>query len=167
MAFKALIEQHVADRAGSPSWERAMAAMQRWRCRLHPGSLRLRRERRRGLRSSGHARLFRSEVGDESDTVAYWRVSIGAAYDANVIANHPRVPRTIFTYRYCCCTASMTLSCDRAIRRDGPCAGPTAQGESAGKLPGEDHWLSRSATRVRVLTEIDKFLAAKVPATAN
>ena len=28
------------------------------------------------------------------------------------------------------------------------------------KLPGEDHWLSRGATRLQVLTEIDRFLAA-------
>jgi dipeptidyl aminopeptidase/acylaminoacyl peptidase len=27
------------------------------------------------------------------------------------------------------------------------------------QLPGEDHWLSRSQTRVRVLQELEKFLA--------
>jgi dipeptidyl aminopeptidase/acylaminoacyl peptidase len=27
------------------------------------------------------------------------------------------------------------------------------------KLPGDDHWLSRSATRVRMLKELDAFLA--------
>jgi dipeptidyl aminopeptidase/acylaminoacyl peptidase len=30
------------------------------------------------------------------------------------------------------------------------------------KLPGEDHWLSRGATRLQVLTEIEKFLAANL-----
>jgi dipeptidyl aminopeptidase/acylaminoacyl peptidase len=26
------------------------------------------------------------------------------------------------------------------------------------ELPGEDHWLSRSATRIRVLAEMERFL---------
>jgi dipeptidyl aminopeptidase/acylaminoacyl peptidase len=26
------------------------------------------------------------------------------------------------------------------------------------ELPGEDHWLSQSATRIRMLTELERFL---------
>lgn len=31
------------------------------------------------------------------------------------------------------------------------------------ELPGEDHWLSRSESRVRVLTEMETFLAEHLP----
>jgi dipeptidyl aminopeptidase/acylaminoacyl peptidase len=31
-------------------------------------------------------------------------------------------------------------------------------------LEGEDHWLSTSATRIRMLSEIEKFLAANLAA---
>ena len=35
-------------------------------------------------------------------------------------------------------------------------------------LDSEDHWLSSSATRIRMLTEIDKYLAASLaPGRAN
>jgi dipeptidyl aminopeptidase/acylaminoacyl peptidase len=30
------------------------------------------------------------------------------------------------------------------------------------KLPGEDHWLSRSETRLRVLKELETFLGANL-----
>ena len=33
------------------------------------------------------------------------------------------------------------------------------------ELPGEDHWLSRGDTRTQVLTEIERFLANKLPAS--
>jgi dienelactone hydrolase len=35
------------------------------------------------------------------------------------------------------------------------------------KLPGEDHWLSRSETRMRVLTELETFLAEHLKPAAN
>ena len=31
------------------------------------------------------------------------------------------------------------------------------------ELPGEDHWLSSSATRIRVLAEMERFLAKHLP----
>jgi dipeptidyl aminopeptidase/acylaminoacyl peptidase len=31
------------------------------------------------------------------------------------------------------------------------------------ELPGEDHWLSSSTTRIRVLTEMERFLAKHLP----
>ena len=35
------------------------------------------------------------------------------------------------------------------------------------KLPNEDHWLSRTETRVRVLKELDTFLAANLKAARD
>jgi dipeptidyl aminopeptidase/acylaminoacyl peptidase len=33
------------------------------------------------------------------------------------------------------------------------------------RLPGEDHWLSQSPTRTRMLEELQKFLAAQLGST--
>jgi len=146
---KALIEQHVADPRGSPSWERAMAAMQRWpvpaftpdlyACAVSVGGV---------LRSSGHARLFRSEVGDESDTVAYWRVSIGAAYDAKCHCEITRACRGQFHI-----PILLLHGVDDTVVPIGQSEGMARALDRLHKenllvkLPGEDHWLSRSATR--------------------
>ena len=35
------------------------------------------------------------------------------------------------------------------------------------ELPGEDHWLSQSETRIRMLTEIERFLAKHLAATGS
>ena len=35
------------------------------------------------------------------------------------------------------------------------------------ELPGEDHWLSQSATRIRMLTELERFLAKSLGTAPN
>ncbi|HEY4368776.1 MAG TPA: prolyl oligopeptidase family serine peptidase [Steroidobacteraceae bacterium] len=106
--------------------------------------------------------------GDESDVVAYWRVSIGAAFDANVIARSPA--RAAASIR-----APILL-----LHGVDDTVVPIDQSEMMAraldkehkqnlllKLPGEDHWLSRGSTRIRVLTEIEKFLSAQLPVAGN
>jgi len=109
-----------------------------------------------------------AKSGDESDSLAYWRVSIGAAYDANVIAKSPaRAAENIHI------PILLLHGVDDTVVPIGQSEGMARALDRLHKenllvkLPGEDHWLSRSAARIRVLTEIDKFLTAKVPATVN
>lgn len=105
-----------------------------------------------------------AKAGDESDTVAYWRVSIGTAFDANVIAKSParaaesiRVPILLLhgvddTVVPIGQSEMMARALDKLHKPN-----------LLVKLPGEDHWLSRGSTRNRVLAELEKFLAAQVP----
>jgi dipeptidyl aminopeptidase/acylaminoacyl peptidase len=97
--------------------------------------------------------------GAESDSVAYWRDNIGSPFDKWVIERSParaadaiRVPILL-----------MHGVDDTVV--------PIGQSESMARalemrnkpfefirLSGEDHWLSRADTRLRVLTEIERFL---------
>jgi len=101
--------------------------------------------------------------GTESDGFFYWRDSIGDSLDSRIAERSParsarniRVPILL-----------MHGTDDSVV--------PIAQSEmmanalkSAGKtyqfipLEGEDHWLSTSKTRVHLLSEIEKFLAANL-----
>ncbi len=101
--------------------------------------------------------------GAESDSLAYWLDNIGSPFNKTVIARSParaadriRIPILL-----------MHGVDDTVV--------PIGQSESMARaladlgkpvefirLPGEDHWLSRTETRLRVLTEIEKFLAANL-----
>lgn len=101
-----------------------------------------------------------NSAGAESDSVAYWKSHIGSAQDPDVIGRSParhadkiRAPVLL-----------LHGSDDTVV--------PIAQSElmakrltEAGKphkllrLQGEDHWLTRGATRTAVLSELEKFLA--------
>ncbi len=101
--------------------------------------------------------------GDETDSFHYWRDSIGDSLDGRIAERSPaRSARTI--------RAPILL-----IHGSDDSVVPIAQSEmmaralkEAGKpfqfvtLDKEDHWLSNSATRVRLLSEIEKFLAANL-----
>ena len=101
--------------------------------------------------------------GDESDAFFYWRDSIGDSLDSRVAEKSPaRSARTI--------RAPILL-----LHGTNDSVVPFAQSEmmanalkAAGKtfefvpLESEDHWLSSSATRTRMLSEIEKFLAANL-----
>jgi dipeptidyl aminopeptidase/acylaminoacyl peptidase len=107
--------------------------------------------------------LMREEVplyeGTISNSMSDWKAHIGGPNDSNLAAKSPinavkaiKIPILI-------------------VYGTGDSVVPTAQSEkmaqalkSAGKsvsvavLPGEDHWLSRTETRVQVLKELEAFL---------
>ena len=100
---------------------------------------------------------------EESDSFHYWRDSIGDSLDSRIAEKSPaRSARTI--------RAPVLL-----LHGTNDSVVPFAQSEmmanalkAAGRpyqfipLEGEDHWLSTSATRIRMLSEIEKFLAANL-----
>lgn len=108
-----------------------------------------------------------SQVGRSSDSVEYWRDHIGEPGTPAVVATSPI--NSIATIR-----APILL-----LHGENDTVVPLDQSQrmanalkAAGKphvfkvLPGEDHWLSGSATRLRMLQEIDGFLARYLkPAT--
>ncbi len=103
--------------------------------------------------------------GDESDTVYYWRDSIGSRDDPKVAQKSP----TRFARNFRAPVLLLHGTNDSVV--------PIAQSQmmanalkGAGAphqfitLDSEDHWLSNSATRIRMLTEIEKFLGANLGA---
>jgi cephalosporin-C deacetylase-like acetyl esterase len=101
--------------------------------------------------------------GDESDRVAYWKEHIGPATDPDVIAKSParaagkvRAPvLLIHGIDDSIVPISQSQGMMRALGGVPP--------HQLIELPGEDHWLSRSATRIRVLTEMERFLTQHLP----
>jgi dipeptidyl aminopeptidase/acylaminoacyl peptidase len=107
-------------------------------------------------------------TGDESNSFFYWRDSIGDSLDARIAEVSPsRAARHV--------RAPLLL-----LHGTNDSVVPIAQSEmmanalkSAGKsfefvrLDSEDHWLSASATRVRLLTEIEKFVTPYLGAAAK
>ena len=97
--------------------------------------------------------------GEESDSLAYWRESIGSPFDRNVIERSParaagqvRVPilllhgvnDSVVPVEQ---SEQMARALDQARKK-----------YKFVKLASEDHWMSRSDTRLQVLQEIEKFL---------
>jgi dipeptidyl aminopeptidase/acylaminoacyl peptidase len=101
--------------------------------------------------------------GEDSDTVAAWKAELGpmqalasksparaaAAIRAPVLLIHG-VDDTVVPI-------SQSEVMDRELKRAG-------KKSTLVKLPGEDHWLSRSETRIRVLKELEAFLATNLKA---
>lgn len=102
--------------------------------------------------------------GAESDRVAYWKEHIGPANDPDVIGRSParaaRRVRAPVLLMHGVDDTVVPIAQSRAMMN---ALGGGAPHELV-ELSGEDHWLSRSATRVRVLTEMERFLAKHVPA---
>jgi dipeptidyl aminopeptidase/acylaminoacyl peptidase len=103
--------------------------------------------------------------GDQTDSFYYWRDSIGDSLDARIAAVSPA--RSAANIR-----APILLihgSNDSVVPFDQSQMMANAL-KAAGKpyqlvlLDGEDHWLSTSATRIRMLSEVEKFLAANLAA---
>lgn len=105
--------------------------------------------------------------GDESDRVAYWKEHIGPATDPDVIAKSPaRAARRVRA------PVLLIHGIDDSIAPVGQSQGMMrALGgvppHQLIELPGEDHWLSRSETRIRVLTEMERFLKQHLPAAGQ
>jgi dipeptidyl aminopeptidase/acylaminoacyl peptidase len=97
--------------------------------------------------------------GAESDSVAYWKDNIGSAFDKRVIERSParaadaiRIPILLMHgVDDTVVPIDQSESMARALEKlDKPF--------EFIRLPGEDHWLSRADTRLKVLTEIERFL---------
>lgn len=113
-------------------------------------------------------RWVESNHGEETDALYYWRDHIGMALDERVISRSPA--------RFAAEVKMPVL----LIHGVDDTVVPIAQSErmhaalkAAGKpvefvkLNGEDHWLSRSGTRVRMLEELERFLAANIGKPAS
>ena len=96
-----------------------------------------------------------------SGALGYWREHIGAPFDPSLLQRSPlHVAERI--------TAPILLlhSSDDTVVPFAQSAGMAHALASAHKaatlvaLPGDDHWLSHSETRTRMLQELEKFLAA-------
>jgi len=101
----------------------------------------------------------RTQTGDESNTLAYWKDQLGSATD-------PELARISPVHSAANVKAAVLImhgSEDTIV--------PVKQSEAmakaldaAGKryrfvkLPGEDHWLSAGSTRTQMLTELESFL---------
>lgn len=99
--------------------------------------------------------------GRESNLVGYWRESIGPRLDPKLGASSPlnAVQRVsapvliIYSNEDTVVAPSQSEQMARALKQSGKTV-------TLVKLSGDDHWLSRSETRVRMLKEVDGFLAA-------
>ena len=98
--------------------------------------------------------------GRESDSVAYWRDHIGASTDPQVIAKSPtrfaRAVRAPILLIHGVDDTVVPISQSQHMAR----ALQTAQRSyELIELPGEDHWMmTSSASRIRTLTELERFL---------
>lgn len=102
-----------------------------------------------------------SRAGEQSDELAYWRRHIGPATDPRVAAVSPA--RAADEIR---APVLLLHGIDDTVVPVSQSESMAAALKAAGKqytfirLTGEDHWLSREPTRIRVLLELEDFLAA-------
>lgn len=107
--------------------------------------------------------MLRSEetaTGEESDSVSYWKDHIGSALNPEVIARSParaaanvRAPVLLL---HGVNDSVVPIAQSRAMAKE---LKALDKPHTLIELPGEDHWLSRSESRTRVLTEMETFLA--------
>jgi dipeptidyl aminopeptidase/acylaminoacyl peptidase len=110
------------------------------------------------------------QAGAESDALAYWHDHIGLASDARVIDRSPAraaesVRAPVLLLHGVDDTLVPVTQSEKMARR----LAESGRRHALVKLPGEDHWLSRGETRVRVLTEVEQFLwanAGSLPASS-
>jgi dipeptidyl aminopeptidase/acylaminoacyl peptidase len=101
--------------------------------------------------------------GDESDAFHYWRESIGDSLDSRIAEKSPA--RSAQNIRVPVLLLHGTNDSVVPFEQTQMMANAL---KAAGKpfqlipLEGEDHWLSTSAMRVKLLSEIEKFLAANL-----
>ena len=99
-------------------------------------------------------------TGSESNSVAYWAEHIGAPTDANVIARSPaRAAQAIRAPILLLHGSSDTVVPPIQAQVMIKALQAAGKAHTFVELPGEDHWLSRSESRIRVLTEMETFLA--------
>jgi dipeptidyl aminopeptidase/acylaminoacyl peptidase len=98
--------------------------------------------------------------GEESDSLAYWKEHIGPVTDPALAAKSParvavRVRAPILLLHG---VDDSVVPVDQS-RNMAKALKTANKPHTFIELPGEDHWLSRSTSRIRVLTEMEKFLA--------
>ncbi|HEY0683935.1 MAG TPA: S9 family peptidase [Steroidobacter sp.] len=102
----------------------------------------------------------RSSSGEESDAVAYWSEHIGSHTDENVAAKSPaRAADGIRAPILLLHASSDTVVPPEQARVMLKALESKRKPVKFVELPGEDHWLSRGESRIRVLTEMETFLA--------
>lgn len=105
---------------------------------------------------------------DESTTVDLWKDRIGLVTDPQVGGKSPaRAPlgfRAPVLLIHGAQDSVVPIEQSQVMARALKEAGKPFEFV---ELPGEDHWLSQSETRIRMLTEIEKFLAKNLAPTAT
>jgi dipeptidyl aminopeptidase/acylaminoacyl peptidase len=106
--------------------------------------------------------------GKESNSLAYWSGHIGSGHDPKVIDKSPagaarKIRSPILLIHGAEDTVVPITQADAMARALADLGKP----HTLVKLPGEDHWLSQSETRVRVLRELETFLAAHLGTTSG
>lgn len=106
--------------------------------------------------------------GDESNALYYWRDHIGPPSDPQVVAKSParnaaaiRAPILLLHGSE---DTTVPIAQSQIMARALTAAGKKFQFV---ELPGDDHFLSSSAMRVRALSELEKFLAPYLGPTAE
>jgi dipeptidyl aminopeptidase/acylaminoacyl peptidase len=104
-------------------------------------------------------------TGDESDTTLYWRESIGSRDEPKVAQKSParfaRNFRAPVLLLHGTNDSVVPIAQSQLMANALKAAGAPHQFIT---LDSEDHWLSSGVTRIRMLTEVEKFLAAHLGA---
>jgi len=107
-------------------------------------------------------------AGDDSDSASYWKDHVGSPLDAATADKSPA--RAADRVR---APVLLIHSVDDVVVPIGQSERMLRVLEEAGKpvefvrLEGDDHWLSRSATRVRMLEKLEEFLGKHLAAAAH
>lgn len=105
--------------------------------------------------------------GDESDALFYWRDHIGSKSDPKIAEKSPaRAAAAIKAPVLLIHGADDVVVPISHSRKMHDALTELGRPVKFVKLAGEDHWLSRSETRVRMLTELESFLDAYLAARA-
>lgn len=108
----------------------------------------------------------RADLGDESSEYDYWKETIGLGTDPEVIAKSPaRSAATVKVPILLIHGKEDTVALIEQSRAMAYALKQNGKQYLFVELPGEDHWLSNSPTRIRALTEIEHFLAKRLGAT--
>jgi dipeptidyl aminopeptidase/acylaminoacyl peptidase len=98
--------------------------------------------------------------GEESDSLAYWKDHIGSAMDPAVASRSPaRIAASVRAPILLLHGVDDSVVPVEQSRKMAKALKTANKPYTFIELPGEDHWLSSSASRIQVLAEMEKFLA--------